>query len=419
MALVALMLVLGTMSGPVAMAQDATEEPETPDVIVPGTGDDGDGGSSPEAQAEETPEPEETPADDEPAGDPVTVADSQPTLSATDPGHPAVLAHGLAYNSGDRSVWEAREFEPSSSASATGETTNAAIVYQVEGSTIVRNEVTGKRALLNPGESYFKAAGDPYTMIANSNDSLVWVFELVGPSDVDDDAFYESPLIETYDEGVFDLYLARYVLDPGESAELPEHTGPALVISASGDIDIESSEGIGLLATADGQLVRSDATVVNNSQEPVVFLLVAYGETVDDATSGPGTGPSTTPVAADDATDSGETTTTDDDTDVAPPEDTDETNTQDPPVGGNQESINVTATAELYLVVVADGVTVFDGPIPAGGQSGVIVGSSFEVYTSNGGATVFTNSCGEEFQMGYETGEARYTLEADGVSCLG
>jgi hypothetical protein len=88
-------------------------------------------------------------------------------------------------------------------------------------------------------------------------------------------------------------------------------------------------------------------------------------------------------------------------------------------VGGNQESINIVANAELYVVVVADGVTVFDGPIPAGGQSGEIFGSTFEVYTTSGGQTLFINSCGDEFFMGYETGEARYTLTADGSSCIG
>jgi hypothetical protein len=71
----------------------------------------------------------------------------------------------------------------------------------------------------------------------------------------------------------------------------------------------------------------------------------------------------------------------------------------------------------LYVVIVADGVTGFDGPIPVGGQSGEIVGSTFEVYTTVGVGTLFTNACGDQYYMGYEEGEAQYTLTANASSC--
>lgn len=403
-----LLFILSMVASPALAAQDSTEEPETPDVMIPGTGDEDDDASpvATEDDAGEEPETSETEA--------VTADDSNPAFSGTDPGHPAVIAHGLAYLTGDQVVWQVREVEHSSASSAGAEISNAALVFQVSGSSVIRNEVTGKRALLNPGEAYFKAGGDPYTTFAHSNDSVVWIYEVVGPTNVQDDAFYESPLIDTYDEGIFDMMLVRYVLDPGEAADLPEHTGPALVMSTNGDVDVEN-EGLGLLATGDGQLVTGDGRVVNNSQEPVEYVLALFGETVGDETSGPGTGtvPSTTSGDGDDepaSTDTG---------DAEEPATEDGTADPPPATGGNQESINITAGVELYVVVVADGVTVFDGPIPAGGQSGTIVGSTFEVYTSNGGQTVFTNSCGEEFLMGFETGEARYTLTADGTSCLG
>jgi len=417
------MLVLGMATSPISAAQDATEAPETPDVVVPGTGDESEdvatpGAEEPATEEAETPEPAEE--EEEPAS--TTSSSGMLEISATDTGNPAVLAQGLAFLTGDRSVWQVREVEPD--AEGTGESSNAALVYQVAGSSVIRNDVTGKRALLAPGEAYFKAGGDTYTTIGNSDDSMIWIFEVVGPNDVADDAFYESPLIEDYDEGVFDMELIRYVLEPGESAEMPERTGPALVLSTNGDVDVESG-GLGLLATGDGQLITEDATVTNNSGEPVEFVLAAFGDEVSDDSAEPGTAASATPGADDtsDGTTADETTTDETTTDETT---TDETTTDDaatddsaeePAAGGSETSINITALTELYVVVVADGVTVFDGPIPEGGQSGVIVGTTFEVYTSHGAGTLFTNSCGEEFMMGYEEGDAQYYLEASSSSC--
>ena len=397
------MLVLSLLLAPTLSAQDTTEAPDDTNVMAPGTGDQDETGTPGSAEAVE-----ETPQATEP---PQLAAPVEGGLSGTDPGAPAVIAHGLAYRSGSQVVWQVQEVRPADPGEAEAETTKAAIVYQVEGNSVIRNNLTGKRALLNPGDAYFKAGGDPYTTMANSTGSVIWVFEVVGPTDVATDAFYESPLIDTYTEGVYDLQMVRYVLQPGASADLPEHNGPALVMSTNGDIDVEG-ETIGLLATGDGQLVSSAATVVNNSQSAVEYGVIMFGDEVSDASAAAPQTP-VTPTAT--AQGSAETPPPSDESLPGDPG-TDDGNTG---VGGNQESINITAGADLYVVVVADGVTVFDGPIPAGGMSGEIIGSTFEVYTSNGGQTIFTNSCGEEFLMGYETGEARYTLNADETSCIG
>ncbi len=403
-----LVLVLSLVMVPATSAQDSTETADDPNVMVPGTGD-AEGGSTPSAPEA----PEET---EEATQEPSLATAVEGQISGTDPGSPAVIAHGLAYRSGSQVVWQVREISPEDPGTAQAETTNAAIVYQVEGNSVIRNNLTGKRALLNPGDAYFKAGGDPYTTMANSTGSLIWVFEVVGPTDVASDAFYESPLIDTYTEGVYDLQFVRYVLAPGESAALPGHNGPSLVMSTNGDIDVEG-ESIGLLATGDGQLVSGDANVVNNSQQPVEYGVIMFGDEVSDASAAV---PQTQVTPTSDAQGSEETPPpSDEQLPGDPGTDEGSTDSGNTGVGGNQESINITANAELYVVVVADGVTVFDGPIPAGGMSGEIIGSNFEVYTSNGGQTLFTNSCGEQFFMGYETGEARYTLTADATSCLG
>ena len=419
-ALFVALFVLSLVATPTMSAQVATEAPETPDVVIPGTGDD-EGDSTPDAETpeDETPEAETPEATAEPEEDEPSSGSSGEGMqfSSTDPGHPSVISHGLAFLTGDQVVWQVREVAPDDANSAEAETSNAALVFQVEGTSIIRNDVTGKRALLNPGESLFKAGGDAYTTIADSPESLIWVFEVVPTSEVAGDAFYESPLIDDYDEGVFDMLLVRYVLEPGESADLPNHTGAALVMSTNGDVDIESG-GLGLLATGDGQLITEPGVVTNNSSDSVEYVLAGFGaEVSDDSTASP----SGTPVASDDPADdsaevSTEETSGDATEEAAEGDEALPAETEDEAAGGEQTTINITALAELYVVVTADGTVVFDGPIPEGGQSGDIAGTVFEVYTSSGESTLFTNGCGEEFMMGYEAGEANYYLTAEPCS---
>lgn len=81
-------------------------------------------------------------------------------------------------------------------------------------------------------------------------------------------------------------------------------------------------------------------------------------------------------------------------------------------------SIAVTAVEPITVSVVADGVPVFDGELAAGESTSYFDGSVFEVYTSSGANTTFTNSCSDvPFNMGYEEGEAFYQLNADADSC--
>ena len=362
-------------------------------------------------QAQETPAPET----DNQSSTQQTQQPSSGADAATGAGEPAVLAHGLAYVSGDQVVWQVRETEMPDAADAEATTSNAAIMLQRDGSTVVRNDATGKRAKLDPGEAYFRAADDPYTAISDSNGSVVWTFELVLSNDVADDAFYESPLIDDLSEGVYDMMLTRFVLQPGDSAPLPDHTGPALLMISTGEVDVEDDSGLSTLAASDGQLMPGDGTVTNNSTSPAVYVVALLGDEVSDDTAAAPQQQATTPEAttetSTDTTTTEETPAAEATTEAAPAEPaTDES-------GQYQTSINVTANAEIYLVITADGVTVFDGTLPAGSSSGAVVGSTFEVYTSSGVNTVFTNACGDTFQMGYEEGEANYVLTADASSC--
>lgn len=414
--ILALLVMLGSiMTSSTVFAQNGENAEQTPDVPLSGSEDEEESTEEAGTPDDGTPASEDVPpTTDEDAGDsPDSAGDT-----ALEPGHPAVISQGLAFLTGDQVVWQIREIDLSGAQAETG---GAAHVLQREGETIIRNDVTAKRALLEPGEGFFRAGDDPYTFTPEGGDSTVWMFEVVAEDDVADDAFYQSPLIDQYDEGTYDSELIRFELDPGDEFDLPAHTGPALIMVTRGEVDVEDERGLGLLADGVGQLIAEDATVRNSGSEPASFVLAAFGSSIDDdsgaaaeadaAVDDPASEATAEPAS--DTLAEEETTSTTDTT-------ADDTTTDEPAATGDGSyttTINVTAQIDLYVTIVADGVTVFDGPLPAGGSSGEIAGSTFEVYTSSGVNTLFTDACGNEFLMGYEEGEATYVLQADESSC--
>ncbi|MGD9711817.1 MAG: helix-turn-helix domain-containing protein [Thermomicrobiales bacterium] len=75
-----------------------------------------------------------------------------------------------------------------------------------------------------------------------------------------------------------------------------------------------------------------------------------------------------------------------------------------------QAAIKVTATQAIALQIAVDGRVVFNGILEEGQSTGWATGSTFDVYTSSGVNTVFTNHQGVEFRMGEEPGEVVYYL---------
>jgi hypothetical protein len=420
-------MVITMAFGAPAYAQEEAEPTQDPAQLVPSDP------TAPQNNAQSTPEPTEAPVaepTEAPAGqsqqatsqDATTTTQPRAAQRAEDaagPGAPAVLAHGLAYVSGDDVVWQVREVQVPGVNDATSDVSDEAVLLQRDGSSVIRNDATGKRALMNSGEAYFRTADDGYTLMSEDSGSVVWQFELVAPDDVDLDAFYESPAIEDLDEGVYDMMLTRYVLRAGESADLPDHSGAGVVMVTSGEATVDMEGDLTLLESGDGQTLQGDTMVSNESDRPVVFVYVYLGEEVGDESAGAAQGPaspSTTSETPSDGT-SGTTSTESGDT-------TDTTDTTAEPggapttdTGAFLTSINVTADADIYLVITVDGLTVFDGTLPAGASSGPVTGSVFEVYTSSGVNTNFTNACGDYFKMGYEEGEASYILTATAESC--
>jgi len=82
------------------------------------------------------------------------------------------------------------------------------------------------------------------------------------------------------------------------------------------------------------------------------------------------------------------------------------------PVGG----IVITANADITVKITIDGTVEFDGSLAAGSSTDEFIGTNYEIVTSSGTNTAFTNACGTQFNMGYEAGAVTYTFPADG-SC--
>lgn len=80
-----------------------------------------------------------------------------------------------------------------------------------------------------------------------------------------------------------------------------------------------------------------------------------------------------------------------------------------PAATGNQATIRVLAQGDINVTIVGDGVTYFSGWLGSGQATDWFTASSFEVFTSNGGATLFENAqTGQQFYMGYGANETYF-----------
>lgn len=331
---------------------------------------------------------------------------------AASPDAPPVLAQGLIYLTGDDVWWEVREVEllpPSEAGSVTGP---ARVIFQRSGVSIMRNDVTGKRARLEQGEAYFASAGDPYTtMAADDSRSVAWVFEIANSDEVAEDAFYLSPGISGIAEGVYDFEFSYELLESGDTTRINQAGGPFLVMVLTGSVAVQDDDGAATLGSGDGRIVNGDATVQAEGDGQAILVTAAIGPEVSDASAA---APAATEAPVDTGTDSPETTAPESsaaEADQAPA-------AQAEPGGDYVTSIFIQATAGLGATVIVDGVTVFDGWLEAGESTVWFTGTVFEVYTTSGVNTTFTNTCSNEpFVMGYEEGDAYYVLEATASSC--
>lgn len=199
--------------------------------------------------------------------------------------HELVIAQGLAIFDVAPAIWRVTEIEVPNADAAESVSGDISFTLQIEGQTVIRNDVTGKRAMIEPGEAYFMSAEDPYTRYANGDGpSRAWVIEYL-PADAPDDeaggtVIFKSDAIDQFPGGARDLELVRNVLFPGESAPLPAHEGTAVVLVTEGTVIAAAGAGVSPLNAGSGLLLPGEATLSNNSNAIASYVVVAIGDEV-------------------------------------------------------------------------------------------------------------------------------------------
>lgn len=398
----------GATSAPL-MAQEGADVTPTP-VVGSASGQTAPQQTPQETQTQQT-QPEqqaETQSQDQQTTAPANQQGQAPSPSGG-VGEP-VLAQGLIYLNGGDVVWQVREVEVAESIGVAG---NARVILQQEGNSVIRNDLTGKRTRLEPGEAYFAAAGDPYSTFAEGDgQASLWIFEVSNSNAVGEGAFYLSPNVAGYGEAVYDLEFTRHVVSAGGTAQISAGDGPSMVMVLSGQIEMTDASGSATLAERDGLIVDGAATIEGVGGQAVVVSMI-IGPQVSDASAAPPAAPATsdtdtpvpTPATSDEASES------------APAESAEPA--QPSTSGGDYvTSVQVGAQESIGVTMYVDGVVMFDGWLEPGEWTAFYDGSVFEVYTTSGENTLFQNSCGgDPFFMGYESGDAYYVLEASASSC--
>jgi hypothetical protein len=214
-----------------------------------------------------------------------------------------VIAQGLAIFDVKPAIWRVVEIKPVPFDEAEEVTGNVSFTLQMEGVTIIRNNVTGKRARLETGEAYFFSAGDPYLRYSlRGTDSRAWVIEYVAADAPDSDAggtvIYKTDPIDRFQPGTRDLELIRNVLLPGDAAALPAPRSSKLVIGTGGTVTVAAgAEATMTLNAGNGVLLPGDASVRNDGTEVASYVVVLIGARVPDPGQETGSGATETPTS--------------------------------------------------------------------------------------------------------------------------
>jgi len=232
--------------------------------------------ASPVTEASPTAESEATPVPVATEFDPATAS------------HEQVIAQGLAIFDVTPAIWRVTQIEVPSAEDAEAISGDISFTLQIDGTSIIRNEVTAKRAMLEPGEAYFLSADDPYTRYAGEGGtSVAWVIEYLPEDANDDDAggeiVFKSDPITEFPDGARDLELIRNVLFPGESAPLPPHAGQALLLVSEGTVVAAAGAGVSPLNAGSGLLLSDDVTLSNNGNGLAAYVVLAIGDRVPTA----------------------------------------------------------------------------------------------------------------------------------------
>jgi hypothetical protein len=255
---------------------------------------------------------EETPAADDSSGDQnVDSSDSsgsgnpQPADIEVD-GVAQTIAQGLAaFDAFAEGNWRITELEPRVMDEAPVVAADYfGFLYQMEGNTIVRNDITGKRARLEPGEAYFFSAGDKYVRYKDEGISRAWLVEVVPTnakeSDAPGDVIYTSQdPIGSFPDDTRDMELMAANLMTGDAADIANFEVDALLLVPVGTLDVITGDETTTMKAPSALLLTDEAQISNTSGEPAVYLVAKIGNSVGDY-NGAVDGTLSTPDAASD-----------------------------------------------------------------------------------------------------------------------
>ena len=188
-----------------------------------------------------------------------------------------LISQGLAIAPDDGAIWRVREFTPLAAEEAGSFDVGFAFAYQTEGATVIRNDVTAKRARIEPGEAYFFSGGDPYTRYQYGNDpATLLMIEFGSEDDELDGVLFSSASIDSWPSRVLDYELHEGELDANEGSTIQNYLGPALVFILDGSAIITPNDGeANGLETGDGLILDVGAQITAGS-EGVSYLIALF-----------------------------------------------------------------------------------------------------------------------------------------------
>ncbi|MDQ2683456.1 MAG: thrombospondin type 3 repeat-containing protein [Chloroflexota bacterium] len=314
--LAVMMLLLAASPGAHIRAQDADDDPQIETTRTTRTQpEDEEPAPDPTAVSEPDVEGEDDPAvgngdedvPDDRDEDDIDAADSgdtggSPNVAAIDVDDAwMTIAQGLAaFDSFEDGVYRITAMEPREQSEAPSVTAPYyGFLYQMDGTTIVRNDATGKRARLEPGEAYYFSAGDPYTRYREDGPSRAWLIEIVpedaDPADAAGTVIYTSDTIDGFPDDTRDFELISDILLEDAEAEFPDYDVDLLVMVTVGELEISHDGDTKRLVAPAAFQVSERFTLTNEENDPAVYIVARVGPSVGEFSGGGGT------VPADDA----------------------------------------------------------------------------------------------------------------------
>ena len=196
------------------------------------------------------------------------------------------IAQGLgAFDEFTNGVWRITEISPRP-------VTEAPIVaapyygfiYQMDGTTIIRNDATGKRARIEPGEAYYFSAGDKYVRYREDTASRAWLIEVVPSdakaSDAPGTVIYTSKEIGSFPNNTRDFELMAANVLNGDDSQIPDFEVDAVLMVTVGSLEVTTGERTLTMTAPNALMITSDVSITNTSGAPAVYLVGKIGNAV-------------------------------------------------------------------------------------------------------------------------------------------